>query len=317
MNFLMRMLRINVKNDDRTQKYPLPNYMLSRYSVRNAYFDKQRVFLLYPKTELDQVSAIKKHIQKLQSFDGIPVVLMLNQITARQREGLIDGGVPFIVENRQCYLPFMGTVLTERCDAEIEPNEKLLPSAQMLLFYYIYGDQKEMYTNTAVEALGVSAMTVTRAARQLEQIGLVQTHKEGVMKVITTAQEWRALFEKAKPYLINPVKKTVYFPKNMVDNTMFLAGDDALSKRTMLNPPRVACYATGTMDFWKQHVKNTLVDEDGQVALQIWKYDPHVLTDDGCVDVLSLATCYMDDGDERVEEAVEEMLNDFWRRENG
>jgi hypothetical protein len=317
MDLLMNALRINVKNDDRTPKYPLPNYMLSRYSVKNAYFDKQRVFLLYPKTELDQVSTIKKHIQKLQSFDKIPVVLMLTQIAARQREGLISGGIPFIVENKQCYLPFMGTVLTQRCDAETESVEKLLPSAQMLLFYFIYSCRKEMYSNMAVEALGVSAMTMTRAVRQLEQIGLIQTHKTGVMKVITTEYGRKELFEKAQPYLVSPVKKVTYLPKEMVNDALLLAGDSALAKRTMLNPPRVTCFAAENMDEWKHHIQNTLVDENEQVALQIWKYNPRGLSNDGCVDTLSLAMCYVDDGDERVEEAVEEMMNDFWRNTNG
>jgi hypothetical protein len=35
------------------------------------------------------------------------------------------------------------------------------------------------------------------------------------------------------------------------------------------------------------------------------------------VDVLSLAMCYMDDPDERIEEAVEEMLDAYWRNTNG
>lgn len=317
MDFLMNALRIKVKNDDHAQKYPLPNYMLARYSVKNVYFDKQRVFLLYPKTELDKVSAIKKHIQKLQTFDKIPAVLVMPQITARQREGLIDGGIPFVVENKQCYLPFLGTILTERCAVQAETVEKMIPSAQMLLFYFIYSNQKELYSYTAVEALGVTAMTITRAVRQLEQLGLIQTHKEGVMKVITTELERKELFEKARPYLFNPIKKTTYLPKAVVDEELLLAGDDALSKRTMLSPPRVTCYATGDIDKWKQHTQNTLVDENEQVMLQVWKYAPYALADDGCVDILSLAMCYVDDRDERVEEAVEEMLNDLWRNTNG
>ena len=314
MNSLMKALHMNVKNDDCIQRYPLPNYMLSRYSVKTAYFDKQRVFLLYPKTELDPIGDIRKHIQKIRSFDKIPVVLMLSKITAKQREGMINCGIPFIAGDKQCYLPFMGTILTERCDLEIDPVEKLIPSAQMLLFHFIYSNQKELYANAEVEALGVSAMTITRAVRQLEHVGLIQTHKEGVMKVITTKYGQRELFEKAKPHLVNPIKKVAYIPKRIVDDTLLLAGDDALSKRTMLNPPSIACYATGKNDEWKQHMQDTLMDENGQAVLQIWKYDPSALTDDACVDVLSLAMCYMDDGDERVEEAVEEMLDDFWRR---
>lgn len=316
MDFLKKALHIKIRNDDSAQKYSLPNYLLSRYSVRSAYFDKQRVFLLYPKSELDQVSTIKKHIQKLQGFDKIPVVLVLSRITARQRLGMIEGGIPFIVENKQCYLPFLGTVLTERCGVVAEPVEMLSPSAQMLLFYYIYHNQKELFSNAVVEVLGVSAMTVTRAVRQLEQAGLIRTYKSGVMKIITSDFSREELFENAKVYLSSPIKRTVYVPKNTIDDSLLVAGDQALSMMSMLNPPRVGCYATSDSIKWKQY-SDSFIDEENQLELQIWKYDPRVLTTEGCVDVLSLAMCYVDDMDERVEEAIEEMLEVYWRKTNG
>lgn len=43
MDFFMNTLHMHVKNDNRTQRYPLSNYMLSRYSVKNAYFDMLRI----------------------------------------------------------------------------------------------------------------------------------------------------------------------------------------------------------------------------------------------------------------------------------
>lgn len=316
MNFLEKAFHIKIRNEDCAQKYPLPNYILSRYSVKSAFFDKQRVFLLYLKAELDQVNTIKKHIQKLQSFDKIPVVLVLSQITARQRLGMIEGGIPFIVENKQCYLPFMGTILTERCDVEAEPVQKLLPSAQMLLFYYIHRKQKELFSNAAVEALGVSAMTITRAVRQLEQAGLIRTYKSGVMKIITTDFSRRELFENARGYISSPIKRTVYVPKTTIDNSCLAAGDQALSMMSMLNPPRIGCYAASDSAKWKRY-NDSLVDEENQFELQLWKYDPKVLTTEGCVDVLSLAMCYADVADERVEEAIEEMLEVYWGKTNG
>lgn len=317
MEFLEKALRIKIKSDDEKFQYPLPNYILSRYSVRNATFDNQRVILLYPKVGLGQVSDIRKHIQRIQDLDRIPVVLVLSRLTARQREAFIYGGIPFIVEDRQCYLPFMGTILTERCDVEAKPVEKLLPSAQMLLFYYIYGSRRRLYADEAVKALGFSAMTISRAVRQLEQLGLVKTYKEGVRKVITTEFKQKELFEKAQPYLASPIKKISYLSKSMVDDTLLLSGDCALSSMSMLNPPRIACYATGDGERWRKHGQTTLLDEGGQVVLQVWKYDPRVLSDGTCVDVLSLAMSYEDDGDERIEAAVNEMLEHFWRKMNG
>ena len=50
------------------------------------------------------------------------------------------------------------------------------------------------------------------------------------------------------------------------------------------------------------------------MVLQIWKYNPCTLSSDKTVDILSLALSYKDDPDERIEEAVEEMLNNYWKK---
>jgi DNA-binding MarR family transcriptional regulator len=245
------------------------------------------------------------------------VVVVLTRITARQRQNMIDAGIPFIVENKQCYLPFLGTVLMEKCDAELESAEKLIPSAQMLLFYYIYRNQRELYANEAVEALGVSAMTITRAVRQLEQTGIIHTYKNGVKKILTSEYTGKELFEKAKKYLFCPISHKLYIRKEMVDESLLISGDQALSMYSMLNPPRVSCYATGDSAHWKDQWEDALIDDTAQVELQLWKYDPRILAKGSTVDVLSLAMCFCGDPDERVEEAVEEMLEDYWRNTNG
>lgn len=250
----------------------------------------------------------------MQSYENIPVIIMLDKITARHRQSMIDNNIPFIVSNKQCYFPFLGTLLTEKCDREIETLNKLTPSAQMLLFYYVYSRQKEIYTNSAVEDLEVSAMTITRAVRQLEQAGLVQVYKFGVQKIMTTEYTNKELFEKARPYLSNPVKKNCYISKDALDDSLLYAGDSALSIVSMLNPPLIACYATDNDERWKEEKTEELMDEEEQVELQVWKYDPKVLTRNNRVDVLSLATYYFnDDDDERIEECVEEMLEDYWK----
>jgi len=317
MKYLERILHLNVRADETEKKYPLPNYILNRYSIREVWIDRQKVFLLYLKTEPDSINMIKKHIQKVQSMEKIPAAIVLPKITARQRQNMIDAGIPFIVEDRQCYLPFMGVVLSERCDVGMDPIEKLLPSAQMLLFYYIQKGQKEVYASETAKALGVSAMTITRAIRQLEETGLISTYKQGVMKIIISECAGRELFEKAKQYLSSPIKRRLYIPKTEVDSSLLVAGESALSIYSMLNPPRVSCYATGAAEKWKKHATDELVDDLNQVELQIWKYDPRVLGRDTAVDVLSLAMSFADDPDERIEESVEGMLDAYWRSGNG
>ena len=49
----------------------------------------------------------------------------------------------------------------------------------------------------------------------------------------------------------------------------------------------------------------------------MWRYNPCKLSNGSVVDELSLALALREDADERVEEAVEEMLNDLWRKIDG
>ncbi len=317
MDFINKIFNIKIKYCNNEQQYHLPNYMISRYLIREAFFETQKVFLLYPKTELDSFSSIRKHIEKMKHIEQIPVVLMLNRITARERQGMLESHIPFIVENKQCYLPFLGMLITERCDAELQKKEKLLPSAQLLLFYYIYSRKKEMFTKDAVAGLGFSAMTITRAVRNLEQTGLIQVYKSGVQKIMTTNLTARELYEKSKPFLQNPVKRTVFIPTKQVDNNLLYAGDSALAMVSMLNSPRITCYATLSEEHWKTDTNTNLINENNQVKLQIWKYNPKTLVKDNHVDILSLAAYYIDDQDERIQECVEEMLDEYWRKLDG
>ena len=51
--------------------------------------------------------------------------------------------------------------------------------------------------------------------------------------------------------------------------------------------------------------------------VEMWRYDPQKLSNTKMVDKLSLALSLREDTDERVEEAVEEMLNTLWRKIDG
>ena len=81
----------------------------------------------------------------------------------------------------------------------------------------------------------------------------------------------------------------------------------------MLNSPNIKCYATESISQWNDVMTNSLQDSTEQVAVEMWRYDPRKLSTRNIVDELSLALALKKDVDERVEEAVEEMLNELWR----
>ena len=172
MEYLYKVLGIKA-TVQRAEFDHLPNYIAVRYRLQKVSMDGQKVIFLYPKTELEQIEVLKKHIARIQKKENLPVVLVLNELSYRQKEYLLREKIPFIVDGKQIYLPFMSVYLQERCDAEKQPREDLLPSAQLLLLHFIYGGTKELPSSQAAKDLKLTATSISRASRQLEEMGAV------------------------------------------------------------------------------------------------------------------------------------------------
>ena len=316
MEYLNKVLGIEVVYMNGKFEH-LPNFIVTRYRLQRVSMNGQGVIFLYPKTELEQVEVLKKQIARIQKNENLPVVLVLNELSFRQKEYLIREKIPFIVEGRQIYLPFMALYLQERCNAEKKPREEILPSAQMLLLHFIYGGAQELSTSQAAKDLELTPTSISRASRQLEEMGLLHIRKAGVQRILYSEDSPKMLFQKTGDTLLNPVKRTVYIPKELVGTDLLESGYSALAEYSMLNAPNVRCYAAERISQWKDVMTNSLQNSQVQVAVEMWRYNPRKLSTRNIVDELSLALALKKDVDERVEEAVEEMLNELWRKIDG
>ena len=313
MEYLNKVLGIEVTYENVDFKH-LPNFIVTRYRLQMASMNGKKVIFLYPKTELEPIEVLKKHIARIQKNENMPIVLVLKEITSRQKEYLIRERIPFIVEERQIYLPFMALYLQQRCNAERKPREEILPSAQMLLLHFIYGGAQELSTSQAAKNLELTPTSISRASRQLEEMGLLHIRKVGVQRIMQSEDSPKTLFQKAGDKLLNPIKRTVYIPKELVGTELLESGYSALAEYSMLNAPNVRCYAAERISQWKDVMSNSLQNSQVQVAVEMWRYNPRKLSTRNIVDELSLALALREDADERVEEAVEEMMNELWRK---
>ena len=316
MEYLKRVLGIEVLYENKALEH-LPNFISTRYDSQKVSLSGQKAVFLYPKTELEQVETLKKHLERVKKVADSPVVLVLEQITARQKEYLLRDKIAFIVEGKQIYLPFMAVYLQERCDAKKNDREEILPSAQMVFLHFIYEGAKEMSTSQAAKDLGLTPTSISRASKQLEAMKILKAKKAGVQKILFSDVSPQELFARAEKFLLNPVKRTVYVPKKMIEEKLLESGYSALSEYSMLNTPSVPCYASDKISQWNRCMTNDLQDSDSQVAVEMWRYNPQKLSKTKMVDKFSLALSLREDTDERVEEAVEEMLNTLWRKIDG
>ncbi|MGN0735055.1 MAG: MarR family transcriptional regulator [Anaerovoracaceae bacterium] len=316
MEYLKTLLDMQVTYKS-MENLHLPNFITSRYRIRKVVLDGIEVFFLYPVTELEAVGTLKKHIARVQKLKNIPVVLILDQLTYRQKEYLLREKVPFVVDGKQVYLPFMAVYLQERSDAEKIDKNELLPASQMVLLYYIYHGGGKQIMSRAVIDLKLTSTSVSRAVRQLEELGLLRTKKDGVQKVLYSELSPEELFKKAHDNFQNPVKRTVYIPLEQIQDTLLKSGYTALAEYSMLNEPNVVCYAANSISRWSSVATKKLQNGQTQAAVELWRYDPKKLAGTETVDPLSLALALENDADERVEEAVEEMLDQVWRKIDG
>lgn len=297
-------LTINYKSWDKKQALPL--YVAGNYEIDEAIVSNNRFIVMRPIGDLPTLPAMKKHIEKIQKIDDVPVAFYLKNLSDFRRKGMLESNIPFMTE-KQVFLPFIGTMLMEEKNNALY-KEKFMFSTQQLFLMYLYNRQNKLYVANVGKKLPYSAMTLSRAVKQLEASDLFLVYKDGVNKVIESKYDRRELFERAKPFLLDPVRKYGYIEKSRIDENMVLASESALTKNLMLNPSKLITYAIDEQKMDINQMENELVDPNKQIRLELWGYDPKLFSDDNVADGLSVALSLREIVDERIEEAIDECI---------
>lgn len=146
---------------------------------------------------------------------------------------------------------------------------------------------------------------------EIEANGLGRVTREGRERVLAFPEGNKALWLAALPYLRNPVRETVRIMEQQLPGKMRIqAGETALAAQSMLVPPREAVYALGRQA-WKNlatTVEQIPVEDEGTCRIQFWRYDPAMFAKSGRVDAFSLYLSLRSVDDERVEVALEKMM---------
>jgi len=256
------------------------------------------------------VRTLKKQLDRYEAAAGVPVAFSMDKSTNRKVQALIRKEIPFITADGQVFLPFLGIRLRNHFPKEVSVNgESMSPTTQMLFLLLLYSRRNQIPKFEAADQLGVSRMSLTRASRQLQEMRLLEETKVGKEIRISSTGYGLDYYEKAKPYLIDPVQRTIYVRKP--SKKLLIAGESALSLRSMLNPPATPVFAVFRDDpSYKNYeeIDPKWSDDKDLVQLQIWRYPPDAFESEGIVDVVSLACSLKNVFDERVESEMETAL---------
>lgn len=295
----------------------LPVYLSARRSFFKLSWGESDFLLVKvsPKEKFG-VIAFEKQAVLISEKYGMPVAFEFENISKAQRNSLVERNVPFISDTGQLYLPFLGIALNNHFTRPKEiMAEKMMPVTQALFLYMLYRNVgKSVIKKDAAEALGVTRTSITRASDQLSDMGLISQEKRGKEYYMSVIGDCKALYEKAKPYMINPVQKLIIISENDLHKDFPLSGESALAKCTMLNPPKTPVYAVYKADVDPDKLHEIDIrwePEEKVIQLELWKYDPNLFAKDGIVDPVSLSMYFEGTADERIEGSLEDYLEGY------
>lgn len=297
---------LSIRYEPWDKKSILPLYIVNSYQFYAAYIENIRCIVIQPIEELPTLPSLKKQIQKIRVIDDVPVVLYSKTISFYRRKSLLENHIPFMTD-KQVFLPFIGTLLVDEKGIE-KTKDKFVYSTQLLFLAYMYNHEKKVYVSDLSKSLPFSAMTLSRAVKQLEMTDLFLVYKDGVNKVIESKYSYKELFERIQHYLLTPVRQVGYMDQSLVTDHMVLSGESALSEMSMLNPSRLRTYAVYEKDFDNSQLIDELIDPDVQVKVEIWAYNPQLFTHANIADTLSIVLSLKENKDERIEEIIEDIL---------
>ena len=313
--YLAEIFGISVKIENWDGKSKLPLYLRNKREYFVLSMGNMQSVLMKNNSDNFNVSSFEKEMQEIEKYAEMSVILWLDVVSTYQRNALVKNGIPFIVPNSQIFVPELGMSLKEFCAGKREKVEKISAAAQFLLLYFIYQKKHEEKSQSKIaEYLNMSAMNVSRAVQELQELGLVESRKEGTSKVIKSVATGKELYQLSSEYLQSPVQKKIYVSLKYFDMDLPFAGETALAKKSMLNYPKCTVFA---MD--KKLVKNIpqeaivepkLMTDNDYIEIELWKYNPSVYISDEMVDIVSLVQSLKDVEDERVEMQLEEILEE-------
>lgn len=250
----------------------------------------------------------KKQLDMIQRKTGMVTILVPRYLYSYNVSRLIVQKVNFVIPNKQMFIPSLLLDLTiVNIANEESKNDTITPLTQCLLLYHLETESLSGRTSYELaDKLSVSYASINRALRWLVSKDLIKL--EGVKtKTLQIDLSDRELWNKALPLLVSPIEQ-LYYTDALLDGKT-ISGVNALSSYTMLNEESRQCCAVSKKDF--KALKIIADKQFGQNEIQVWKYNPRMLSSTGVVDKLSLYLSLKDNEDERIQIELERLINEM------
>jgi len=317
--YLSDVLGLEVE-EGRYQPPPsLPQFLRQRYAFSTLTAEGRRFLVVRPR-EANSVrpAALEKHLRRVPLEDVEGVCVLAISLPRYVRKRLVERRIPFVVPGVQVYWPALGLIVHPR-EARPMPAEvdHLRPASQAVVLLALTGRLTgEVALQELADTLGYSAMTLSRAISEIAAAGIgAVVSQRGRKRVLRFESAGRDLWQRARPKMRNPVAKVITLPEQSIRReSLPLAGESALAARSMLAPPAIPVVAIaqkGWQCLRRQGVEPVALADAGTCQVEVWRYDPALFSEGRCVDVFSLYLSLQQESDERVQGALDELIEGY------
>lgn len=311
--YLEKTLRqiVTIKeNKDLYDKLPLA--FKGRYDLFNVETNGMGWLAIQPKGDI-RLIALRKDRAKVQNISGLNCALFLRSATPYIKEKLIEDGIPFVLKDKQIYLPFIGCLLSNSGERDIAPVELISFLTQKLILTAIYEKWEKVTVSTAAEKLGVSKTSASRCFDEIEYLNVNILDTKGKSRAITIPPDVKQLWEQLQHILRSPVIRRYEF-----QNDIYLdkkAGITALCEYSLLSDNAYTTYAVTKKELSDTGVKKLKQVRKGEAigcaVLEVGYFIDY--NHKPIQDPLSASLSLTDEElqDERVMKSINEMLEEY------
>ena len=119
--YIEKCLRKNVKiEENKTILENLPLRFAGTYCLYTVSMKEGDWLLIHPRIEI-RLNALRYDWLQVQKASGLPCAFYFTRLGYYTKENLMNEGIPFIVENRQMFLPFLGMLFSEKESRKLKP----------------------------------------------------------------------------------------------------------------------------------------------------------------------------------------------------
>lgn len=302
------------------------------FHIKDAYKTVNLIILIGGKSKLSKLSmllllpvedeypgavTLSKHIAQVRKATDKVVVYVCKSLSAPERRSLIAHHINFIQPGYQMFIPELAMDLRESVRKRRNEDEvsTLLPAAQAMLLGCLTDNWSSdaLYASNAIMGgFKYSRVTLSKVIGQLLKLHIIHpAQSQGFMNCYTFGASQAQIFRKARPYMRSPVKRKVAIDRKLnLGDGVFLAGETALAKYTMLAEPVQPVYGMTKKQFdamvEQKAFKVTDSVDETKAWVEIWAYRS-LNAEKYIADEASLLLSLEDNPDERVQIALDEI----------